>query len=95
MACEDDFYVYMGLCFFFQGTFIFFVAVLLTAQTLGRRSPDMADPEQRYITQSFILPSTKGSEVGLDKCKLCVQFAQQATSNLLNIILSESWYYTE
>lgn len=71
-----------------KGTFICFVAVLLTAQTLGRRSPDMADPEQRYITQSFILPSTKGSEVGLDKCKLCVQFAQQATSNLLNIILN-------
>ena len=55
----------------------------------------MADPEQRYITQNFIFPSNKGSEVGLDKCKLCVQFAQQATSNLLNIILSESWYYTE
>ena len=43
-------------------------------------------PEYK-IEEPFSLTEIYGT--GLDKCKFCVQFAEQATSSILNIILSK------
>lgn len=39
------------------------------------------------VIHQVITPGVQASRVGLDKCKMCIEFASEALNELLNIIL--------
>ncbi|KAL4237229.1 hypothetical protein ACF0H5_001948 [Mactra antiquata] len=73
-----------------KGLITFSICALLLAQPLiGLRLPSNFNFQTEYkiVSKSAIKLVAQAEKVGLDKCKLCVDFAGQALNQLLNIIL--------
>ena len=69
-----------------QRALVFVVSALLLVQPLVCLETPTSS-RQKLIVQHSFHPVAEAGRVGLDKCKMCVDFAGQALNQLLNIIL--------
>ena len=60
--------------------------ILLAHPLVGLKLPSL-NTDIKIIKQDVVKPIVHGEKVGLDKCKTCIDFADQALNQLLNIIL--------
>ncbi|KAH3844335.1 hypothetical protein DPMN_086593 [Dreissena polymorpha] len=63
------------------------VSALLLVQPLMSLRIPTTKTQHKLLLHSVIRPVPEASRVGLDKCKMCIDFADQALNELLNIIL--------
>ena len=62
-------------------------ALLLVQPLLSAQLPPATKTQHKFIVHSSFRPLAEHGRVGVDKCKMCIDFAGQALNELLNIIL--------